>query len=134
MQITVALDWEDGDRTDALYLLHFPNGVRVDLDAENHTVTLPMSYFEGRYVTPAGDVEPHTYRSFTEGSVDQGRTGTDGRKDETLAAGPQSFPFPSSGDHPAAAAQAQSLPAAGEAAGGDPGPGGGESNASGQAP
>jgi hypothetical protein len=70
MVISVCLEFEEGDRADALYLLHFCNGVRVDLDANNPACLLPLSYFEGRYVTPAGDVIPQTFTTHTEAMLE----------------------------------------------------------------
>jgi hypothetical protein len=69
VRISVALEFEEGDRADALYMLHFANGVRVELDANHPVALLDLSYFEGRYVTPAGDVTPRTFTRFTEAST-----------------------------------------------------------------
>jgi hypothetical protein len=61
MRILVSLEFDEGDRLDALYLLHFVNDVRVDLDVEHPNCVLDLSYFHGRYVTPAGDMEPRVF-------------------------------------------------------------------------
>jgi hypothetical protein len=75
MKILVSLEPEEGDLLDALYLLHFVNGVRVDLDARNPHAVLDMSYFEGRYVAPAGDVHHAGYHAFTAQAMGQAPPG-----------------------------------------------------------